>query len=70
VNARSAHHFEWTPLHFASSHGHVKVVQLLTGHGADINAQSTSHSTPLKFATWNQHLEVAQLLLEHGAVKE
>ena len=67
VNARSAHHFEWTPLHFASEKGHAKVVQLLLEHGANVNAQSQGHSTPLWVASCNGCLEIVRLLLAHRA---
>jgi hypothetical protein len=66
VNARSAPHFEWTPLHFAS-HGHVKVVQLLLEHGSNVNAQSKRHNTPLYLASGGGYLEIVRLLLAHGA---
>ena len=56
-----------TPLHFASSFGHAKLVQVFLDRGADVDAQSGSHNTSLCLAARDGHLEVARLLLLHGA---
>ena len=56
-----------TPLHYASEHGHVKVVRPLIEYGANINARANSLGTPLRRALKNGKLEVVWLLLEHGA---
>ena len=58
----------WTPLHYASQHGHLKVAQLLLEHGADVNSKDDRSVTPLHALSWGSgNLEVAQLLLERGA---
>ncbi|KAH9204233.1 ankyrin repeat-containing domain protein, partial [Leptodontidium sp. 2 PMI_412] len=37
----------WTPLHGASSNGHVEVVRVLLKQGADVKAADLSGWTPL-----------------------
>jgi ankyrin repeat protein len=56
-----------TALHAAARRNHLKVVQSLLRHGADINAPGRWERTPLLFASVQGHLEVVQWLLEHGA---
>ena len=56
-----------TALHAASRRNHLKVVQSLLRHGADVNAPGLWGWTPLLFATYVGHLEVVRWLLEHGA---
>ena len=41
---------QWTPLHFASSHGHLEVVKLLVERKANVNAQVRDHGTPMHLA--------------------
>jgi ankyrin repeat protein len=54
-------------LHAASRRNHLKVVQTLLTHGADVNGRGRWRRTPLLFASECGHLEVVQWLLEHGA---
>ena len=56
-----------TALHAASRRNHLKIVQSLLRHGADVNAPGLWGWTPLLFATDEGHLEVVRWLLEHGA---
>ena len=55
------------PLHAASRRNHLKIVQSLLRHGADVNAPGMWGRTPLLFASSEGHLEVVRWLLEHGA---
>ena len=58
----------WTPLHFASYFGHLKITQLLLEHGAEVNSKTSSSNTPLHCLSEREgNLEVAQALLENGA---
>ena len=56
-----------TALHAASRTNHLKVVQILLRHGADVNAPGMWGRTPLLFPSEWGHLEVVRWLLEHGA---
>jgi uncharacterized protein len=59
----------WTPLHLAAFFGHVKIVELLLAHGADVSARSTNSNgnTPLHASLASNHKFVAGLLIGHGA---
>ena len=54
-------------LHAASRRNHLKIVQSLLRHGADVNAHGMWGRTPLLFASSEGHVEVVRWLLEHGA---
>jgi len=56
-----------TPLHWAAEKGYGKIVQLLLGRGADINARGKTSRTPLTEAAAKGHTDVVQLLLKNGA---
>jgi len=67
VDARS----QWTPLHWAASHGNVEVVKALL----DADAASTYHqrqhntyreATPLHWAAYKGELQICWLLLLEG----
>ena len=56
-----------TALHAASRTNHLKVVQSLLRHGADVNAPGLWGRTPLLFASECGCLEAVRWLLEHDA---
>jgi hypothetical protein len=56
-----------TPLHEASTFGHVEVVRILIGHGADVTARDNDGKTPLHLASIHENVEVARFLIKHGA---
>ena len=57
----------WTPLHYAATHGHLKVIALLLDKHAYIDAESPNGSTPLMMAAHYGTPEAVKLLLESGA---
>jgi ankyrin repeat protein len=66
VNAKCGYH--GSPLHAASSNGHLDALTLLLDSGANVNMATEDKRTPLCAAYDGRHLEVMRLLLEHGAV--
>ncbi len=58
---------EWTPLHVASTYGHVEVTRTLVEQGADTTVKDKHGNTPLHVASAKGHVEVAEILIEHGA---
>ena len=56
-----------TALHAAATNNHVKVVQSLLNHGADVNSLDPQRATPLHLASQFGRLEAGRFLLEHGA---
>ncbi|MGO9572130.1 MAG: ankyrin repeat domain-containing protein, partial [Desulfomonilaceae bacterium] len=59
-----------TPLHWASYKGHKKVVALLLGRGANVNATNKDGRTPLIMTAVAGHRDVVELLLRHKADKD
>jgi len=57
----------WTPLHYAATHGHVAVMNLLLENSAYIDAASPNGSTPLMLAASYGTPAAVKLLLEAGA---
>ncbi|KAI0289002.1 hypothetical protein BC826DRAFT_1107328 [Russula brevipes] len=68
VNARTGS--RGTPLHAASSKGHLDATRVLLDHGANANATDIRKKVPLCLAYDGGHLEVMRLLLERGADTE
>jgi len=57
----------WTPLHYAATHGHLEVMNLLLEENAYIDAGSPNGSTPLMMAASYGTPDAVKLLLEAGA---
>lgn len=57
----------WTPLHYAATGGHAKIVSLLLDHYAYIDAASPNGTTPLMMAAYYGNAETVKLLLDEGA---
>ncbi|HUU20210.1 MAG TPA: ankyrin repeat domain-containing protein [Sedimentisphaerales bacterium] len=69
INVQESEGF--TPLHLASSKGHIEIVEFLLNHGADIELEIFNGETPLmlaaQYARHGQQYETIKTLLEHGA---
>eukprot|EP01098_Paradermamoeba_levis_P008993 TRINITY_DN3716_c0_g1_i1.p1 TRINITY_DN3716_c0_g1~~TRINITY_DN3716_c0_g1_i1.p1 ORF type:complete len:143 (-),score=31.52 TRINITY_DN3716_c0_g1_i1:162-590(-) len=59
--------FSQTPLHFASSCGHLEVVKFLASSGVDINLEDTDGWTALHLACFKNKADVASYLISLGA---
>ena len=57
----------WAPLHYASTYGHLELMNLLLEHHAYIDAASPNESTPLMLAAMYGTSSAVKLLLEAGA---
>jgi ankyrin repeat protein len=57
----------WAPLHYAATHGHLKVMNLLLENHAYIDAASPNGTTPLMMAAHYGTPAAVKLLLEAGA---
>ncbi|AEG93072.1 ankyrin repeat domain-containing protein [Ramlibacter tataouinensis] len=57
----------WAPLHYAATHGHLEVMDLLLEHHAFIDAESPNGTTPLMMAAHYGTPAAVKLLLEAGA---
>jgi ankyrin repeat protein len=58
-----------TALHEAARAGHIEIVKLLVGGGANVNATDFSGLTPLKLAT-GRHPEIANYLRAQGGLEK
>lgn len=57
----------WTPLHYAATHGHLAMMELLLEHYAFIDAQAPNGNTPLMMAAQYGSPEAVKLLIQAGA---
>lgn len=66
ANPRQAE-FRGTPLQYAAAAGHVKVVERLLEHEAEVDAVDANGRTPLIWAAMKGQAEAARLLLDANA---
>ena len=57
----------YTPLHIASSNGHLQCVKILIEAGADVNSKNIFEKTPLHYASIKNNASIVSILLEKGA---
>ncbi|KAJ7847783.1 hypothetical protein B0H13DRAFT_2405537 [Mycena leptocephala] len=62
-----AQHIDGSEIIVASYYGHLRMVQLLVEHGANVNAQGGNYRSALQAASDWGHINIVQLLIEHGA---
>jgi len=69
VQGRNAQldHIGWTPLHYASSRGHLEVAQYLLANGSIVDSMSPGNTTPLMMAVQSGNEQLVKLLLDKGA---
>lgn len=52
----------FSPLHWCSKEGHLKLAELLVSRGARVNATNRGDDTPLHLASAHGHKEIVQLV--------
>ncbi|KAH9207471.1 ankyrin repeat-containing domain protein, partial [Leptodontidium sp. 2 PMI_412] len=57
-------------LHFAARLGHISIVKLLVGSGADVNSYWKGCGTPVTAACRGGHSDVVEYLISKGATAE
>ncbi|XP_068182175.1 ankyrin repeat and SOCS box protein 12-like [Antennarius striatus] len=67
INARSGWGVPVTPLRTAAALGHLKCLELLLEHGAEIDSLDVKAQTPLFTAVSGKHLDCVAALLKAGA---
>lgn len=67
VNLRSGWGVPVTPLRSAASQGHLRCLQLLLAHGAEVDSLDVKAQTPLFTAVAGKHLDCVLALLKAGA---
>lgn len=67
INCASRNSNKATPIQSAAAGGHVKIVMLLLGHGADPNLRDQDGNTSLHAAAQNGDTEMIRSLLFNGA---
>eukprot|EP00091_Calanus_sinicus_P023673 TRINITY_DN8114_c0_g1_i1.p1 TRINITY_DN8114_c0_g1~~TRINITY_DN8114_c0_g1_i1.p1 ORF type:complete len:159 (-),score=28.55 TRINITY_DN8114_c0_g1_i1:91-567(-) len=58
---------QFSPLHWASKGGHLKIVEMLISRGARVHTTNMGDDTPLHLAAAHGHKDVLQILLRHKA---
>lgn len=58
----------FSPLHWCSKEGHLKLAELLVSRGARINATNRGDDTPLHLASAHSHKEIVQLVKRYLSI--
>ncbi|XP_067104376.1 ankyrin repeat and SOCS box protein 12-like [Osmerus mordax] len=67
INSRSGWGVPVTPLRTAAAHGHLRSLELLLEHGAEVDSLDVKAQTPLFTAVSGKHLDCVVALLKAGA---
>lgn len=67
INSRSGWGVPGTPLRLAASKGHMRCLEVLLAHGAEVDSLDVKAQTPLFTAVSNGHLDCVKALLKAGA---
>lgn len=67
AHVNAADEYGYTALHYASEHGHIKIVTLFVKAKADINVQNIYGETALVLAIRNRHTKIVDVLIKAGA---
>ncbi|XP_048885047.1 ankyrin repeat and SOCS box protein 12-like [Brienomyrus brachyistius] len=67
INSRSGWGIPGTPLKTAASQGHVRCLEVLLSHGAEVDSLDVKAQTPLFTAVSGKHIDCVSALLKAGA---
>lgn len=67
IKGAQINHDGWSPMLYAATNGHHRVIQLLLNGGAEVNAPSDNGTTPIMMAARGNHFDAVTLLLDNGA---
>lgn len=67
INSRSGWGIPSTPLKTAAAHGHLRCLECLLAHGAEVDSLDVKAQTPLFTAVSGKHLGIVSALLKAGA---
>ncbi|XP_062855801.1 ankyrin repeat and SOCS box protein 12b [Trichomycterus rosablanca] len=67
INSRSGWGIPGTPLKTAAAHGHLRCLEYLLSHGAEVDGLDVKAQTPLFTAVSSKHLDCVSALLRAGA---